>query len=354
MKQIKYDEYAAGLFGRTEAYTDNVRKLYVQAVNQLLDIASKVDLGPNETFSFAKYSKLSDKANNILRALYSHVYAEIGNGISSEWEYANLSCDALITSIFGKKVAGSNLFAKLFARNRDALDAFTKRKSEFGGLNLSQKVWKYTGQLKTEMETALTVSLGQGDSAAQVSRNVRKYMTNPDKLYRRVRDSDGNLKLSKAAKLYHPGQGMYRSSYKNAMRLTRTETNMAYRTADSDRWNRMNFVIGIEVKTSNHHDADDICDDLAGRYPKDFVFMGWHPQCRCYAVPILADLDDMLKWGNDVLDGKASYESYKPKGISETPSNYNRWIKDNKDRIDNAASKPYWIKKNMKYVKKGG
>ena len=30
------------------------------------------------------------------------------------------------------------------------------------------------------------------------------------------------------------------------MRLTRTETNIAYRTADQDRWQRMDFVVGSE------------------------------------------------------------------------------------------------------------
>lgn len=46
-----------------------------------------------------------------------------------------------------------------------------------------------------------------------------------ERLYRRVRGADGKLHLSKAAKAYHPSQGVYRSSYKNAMRLTRTECN---------------------------------------------------------------------------------------------------------------------------------
>ena len=61
----------------------------------------------------------------------------------------------------------------MFARNQEALDSFFSRKDAHGGLNLSQKVWKYTGQLKEEMELALSASLGQGDSAATVSRHVR-------------------------------------------------------------------------------------------------------------------------------------------------------------------------------------
>ena len=76
-----------------------------------------------------------------------------------------------------------------------------------------------------------------------MSRDVRRYLRNPDKLFRRVRDKHGNLRLSKAAKAYHPGRGVYRSSYRNALRLTATENNMAYRTADHLRWQQQPFVV---------------------------------------------------------------------------------------------------------------
>lgn len=75
-----------------------------------------------------------------------------------------------------------------------------------------------------------------GKSANYLISDVRKYLKNPDALFRRVRDKHGNLRLSKAAKAYHPVRGVYRSAYKNALRLTATETNMAYRTADHLRW----------------------------------------------------------------------------------------------------------------------
>jgi len=157
-------------------------------------------------------------------------------------------------------------------------------------------------------------------------------------------------KLSKRAAAYHPGAGVYRSSYKNAMRLTRTETNMAYRTADHLRWQQMNFVIGIEIRTSNHHPAPDICDDLKGRYPKDFKFVGWHPQCRCHAVPILSDLDEMIEWGKQVVAGEADIDSYQPEQISELPTCFRNWVATNEERVRNASSMPYFLKDNQKYL----
>ena len=51
----------------------------------------------------------------------------------------------------------------------------------------------------------------------------------------------------------HPGRGVYRSSYMNARRLAATETNIAYRTADHLRWQKMDFVVGIEIVLSDNH-----------------------------------------------------------------------------------------------------
>ena len=137
------------------------------------------------------------------------------------------------------------------ARNLEALSAFQKRKEN--GLNLSQRVWKYAEELKDAMELGIDVGLGEGKSAQQLSRDLRQYLNEPDRLYRRVRDKGGNLRLSKAAKMYHPGQGVYRSSAKNAQRLTRTEINMAYRESEYLRWQQLDFIVGIRVMLSNNH-----------------------------------------------------------------------------------------------------
>lgn len=355
-KKIEIEKYLPGLFARTEGYASNVSKYYTAAVNALLDLAASVDLEPEEVFYFADHKKLSVKATNVLRGLYSAVYQEIRRGVIAEWEFANLSNDAMIESIFGKGLKEDNHYARWFSRNHDAMDAFFKRKSEYGGLNLSQKVWKYTGQFKEEMELALSASLGQGDSAATVSRHVRQYLKEPDRLFRRVRDEEGNLKLSKRAAAYHPGRGEYRSSYKNAMRLARTETNMAYRAADCERWNDIPFVVGMEVKRSNHPFACSVCEALAGKYPKDFKFVGWHPQCRCYIVPILADEKDRMAYHKAILNGE-DVEGWKFEGeIAEPHAGFQKWMKDNADRVEKAAEKgtlPYWVKDNPQYLKVG-
>lgn len=391
-KKIDYDKAAKMLFSRTEHYADNVRRLYATATDELLKLsAMKVSNGVSAAFSFSDSKRLSEQANAILRALYSGVYNEIKGGVIAEWGNANKSCDALITSIFGKKVKEDNHYARYFARNKESVDVFFKRKSEYGGLNLSQRVWKYVGDFKTEMEMALSVAMGEGKSAATISREVRKYLQRPDMMFRRFRvktgeqdifDADGNIvgkepvygrvwkrKVVDAVtgnvswqtvklKDYSFGRGVYRSSYKNAMRLARTETNMAYRSADQERWRQLDFVIGYRVVLSDNHPEPDICNDLSARrgekgsrgvYPKDFVFKGWHPQCRCYVVPILADEKEFDKIQEAILNDEPIPES---KSVIREPNKYFQdWWMKNKKRVSEAQSLPYWVKDNPKYAK---
>lgn len=185
----------------------------------------------------------------------------------------------------------------------------------------------------------------------------------PHRLYRRVRDKDGNLKLSQAAQKYHPGTGVYRSSYKNAMRVARTEVNMAYQASDSERWTRSWWVKGIRVSLSNNHTSPDskgrpaplvdICDELAGDYPADFKFTGWHPQCRCFATAITCEYSDIREYYKRKRAGE-DMTGYTPPGtITEPPEQFKRWMADNSDRLAGAAKRgttPYFITNNTKYT----
>ena len=136
-------------------------------------------------------------------------------------------------------------YRRYFSTNDEAREAFIQRKTN--GLKLSDRVWNYTNQFKEEIELGLDVSLRNGVSAEDMTKELRQYLKFPDKLFRRVKDEHGVLQLSKRAAAFHPGQGVYRSSFKNTRRLAATETNIAYRTADYTRWQDLDFVVGIEI-----------------------------------------------------------------------------------------------------------
>lgn len=236
----------------------------------------------------------------------------------------------------------------------DALAAFQKRK--VAGMTLSQRVFKYTEQFREQIEHALDVGLGEGRSAQQLSRDVRQNLQEPNLLFRRVRDKRGNLVLSKAAKAFHPGRGVYRSSYKNAMRLTRSEINMAYRESDYQRWQALDFVVGFEIMRSNHEPLCkcDTCEKLVGRYPKTFKFVGWHPQCMCFAVPIMEDFysegrrNDRVNRLKAALNGTTAKKYISPQTIDKMPDGFMQWVDDHKDKQKGWSSTPYFIRDNFK------
>lgn len=344
-------EYQA-LLHRTEGYAEQVRKLFANAVNDILSLTTSVPhLEEGEVFSYSDNKKVAKKVTDRLRDLHSAVYAAIKKDIELEWDEANKVCDALVATCFGKEILSDKRFAGWLERNTEAMDAFISRSE--AGLDLSDRVWQPVKQLRSEMELAMTVAIGDGDSAAQISRYVRQYLNNPDKLFRRVRDMEGNLKLSKAAKAYHPGHGVYRSSAKNAMRIARSETNIAYRRADNTRWQQMEFVLGQEIQLSRSHPEPDICDTLKGRYPKNFVFDGWHPQCFCFVTPILLSEKQMMEMQQAKMEGK-DYD-ISDKTVSDMPDNFKSWTIDNKERIERAKERgtlPYFIKNNKKTVER--
>ena len=179
---------------RTEAYAEKVRKMFAQAVNEILAFNKSVPkLDEGVMYSFDGTSqKMQKQVEDLLRQLHSSVTLAIQQGITLEWEQANAECDKLVTSIFGKEALSNPKLNAITDRNKAAMDAFIDRSEN--GLNLSDRVWKTVRQLREEMEVAMTVAIGEGQSASQMSRKVREYLNDPDLMFRRFRYKDENGK----------------------------------------------------------------------------------------------------------------------------------------------------------------
>ena len=343
-------------YNQVEKYVKVVDGLYTQAVGDLSALAVRIGL-PEDDSAFEFPKSKQKEVQKVVKQLADRITATIMVGDRNEWNAACSKFDDFVETVLNTSKLSRKQLAKYEARNLEALSAFQQRKVD--GLDLSERVWKTVQPFKDEVELAIDTATGEGKSAAELSRDLRSCLQEPDRLFRRVRDKYGNLHLSKAAKLYHPGQGVYRSSYKNAMRMTRTEINMAYRQSDHMRWQQLDFVVGIQVQTSNNHTclgADgkphrftDICDELAGKYPKDFKFVGWHPQCRCFATPILKSLDEVDK---DV-DEDGNYRSLPSANeVTDVPTNFHDYIIANADRMARWKNTPYYVKDNPQYIDK--
>lgn len=305
-----------------------------------------------ESAVFARIPAVRKVLDKLQRKLSERLKTTVVDGVRAEWKLANDKYDALV----GTMVAGDLLAqmdegrrARTFARNLEALEAFLKRKE--GGLDLSQRVWNYSGQMREAMEAALALGISEGESAAEIARDLKQYLNYPDKLFRRVRDKEtGELKLSEPASMFHPGQGVYRSSYKNALRLALNETNIAYRKADSIRRVGLDFVVGIEIHLSNNHNCKgvpegeffDICDILQGKYPPDFEFVGWHPNCRCWTSSILQTEDEFFRDSDGKYRGSVNE-------VKDVPPQFKEWLGKNGDRIAAAEERgtlPYFLRDN--------
>ena len=331
-------------FRRIAGYEANIAGLYIDAIREASRLGTGISL-TDKPFSFDDYPGLRRRANSIISRLASDVTVAIEGGINSEWAFANDKNDMLVERFVQNTNLSAGQAVAFMPRNTQALKAFRERVVK--GMNLSDRVWRSMRQFRQEIEMTLDVGIREGKSAARISQDLRPagtgYLNNPDKLFRRVRDQHGQLVLSKNAAAYHPGQGVYRSSYKNALRLARTETNMAYRTADHLRWRDTPFIVGIRVIRSNNPYECDICSSLAGEYPKDYKFVGNHPSCRCRAVPIFStesEFDDYLDTGN-LNSGRT---------VKDVHPGFKSWVRNNKDNIQNWKSKPYFLQDNAKYV----
>lgn len=319
-----------------------MEKLFHDVIDKAAIFAEGTQLLPG-VFKLEKYPQLNRQINDLIKDLNVKIETTLYKNISNEWNQSDLNNDAVFRAAYDQKGFASPIILK---RNDAALKAFILRKK--GGLDLSKRIYDLTDQYKEELETGLGDGILYGKSAKTMAKDLRGYLREPDKLFRRVR-KEGKLKLSKPALNYKPGQGVYRSSFKNVFRLTRTETNMSYRSADMERYKASPFVIAFEVKLSLAHPKYDICDHLAGEYPVNFVFVGWHPQCLCYNVPVLLTKAEFDVMQDDIINGiditKKRYTT-RPEPKAEQLKN---WYKKNIERISNWKTKPYFIKDNPSF-----
>lgn len=313
-------------------YLQQIERLFYQWVGFSVSLALKTDfqeLVTSTLFAFAatKKGKAFDKE---LARFSNQLDQIIKQSITKEWAFANLKQDKLLREGLTKY------------QNLEALEAFKVRKIK--DFTVSNRVWDIAKKAQSEIELALSVSLEEGKSAVQLSREVRNLLNNPTALFRRVRDKYGNLVLSKNAQNYHPGQGVYRSAYKNALRLASNEINVAYKSADWLRIQQNPDVVGFEVRLSPQHKVYDMCDELKGKYPKSFRFHGWHVGCKCHIITILKTDEELIKElkADETLPPESS-SNY----VGDVPNNYKQWVTDNKDRFKNWKTKPYFIEGNV-------
>lgn len=314
-----------------------------QTIEQIFRSAGGLKL-VNDTWNLKDHPLFLKKLNEALKNFRINVEAILVNGIKETFDISQKNFIKTVYSAYDGRAISDPVKALINQKYDKVLQAFIKRSE--GGLKLSDRIWNLSYQLQREIEWTIFAGLSEGQSAATMARSMKRFLRNPDALYRRVRNAKGKLVLSKPARAFKPGQGVYRSAYKNSMRLSRTEVNTANRTADHEKFKSIPFVLGIEIRLSDAHPQYDMCDVLVGTYPAWFKFVGWHAQCICYVVPILPPKEEFDRYQEAVLAG--TEKNFKFKGeIKKIPSNAIEWVNDNRERIQGWKSEPWFIRDNQ-------
>ena len=98
-----------------------------------------------------------------------------------------------------------------------------------------------------------------------------------------------------------------------------------------------------QIKLSHSHPCHDICDDLKGRYPKSFKWVGWHPNDLCYVVPIIKSEE---KWWED--EGNRGTDNDE---ITDVPQGFKTWVNDNIQRAKGWNTMPYFMRDNGDFIR---
>lgn len=278
-------------------------------VSALLQYARLINDRSLDPLTKKKVEKLADE-------LFDRVRIEITGGISGALKQSEKLSNHIESQITGVK-------PKLDVSGSDAaLQSYLNKKQS----GFSKRIWKHNNLYKKKMNDAITDALKTGKSAKQLAKDLAGF-------------------VSPKAK----GKGIYTDPRKNAERLARSEINMAYRRADSERWAKQWFVVGILVSLGHRHAVYDVCDHMVGRYPKDYVFLGFHPNCWCVATPILCSEAEQDRMNEYRMGLRANPP--KLRTVNKMPKDALRWVEKNKERIANWKAKPYFLEDNMKYFK---
>jgi hypothetical protein len=355
-------------------------KVYGDTYKAAIDIADvRKAIESDDTFSWNGNRQAAAKLDKMLQQLTHKVETLIANGIGSCYRQGERSVTGDVIKALG--VRGKAQAAEVTAicdaatdqRRAHGQSAAAHINARRGGIQASAQIWQQNA--KKEIEIIVQNGMKEGKSPSEIAQSIRGYLKEPYRYEKSVYNpTTGRLERSEAAKDYHPGQGVYRSSYKNALRMARTEMTQAYRQAEWESYQNNPLIKAYEIRLSGNHTTmktvkgkrvpvplTDICDKLAGVYPKTFKWVGWHPQCRCLMIPIMVDKKEF----RELLEARKADREAKRAGKEATavakinqraanvplPKKFTDWMNANQERINiarkNGSNIPMWITDNV-------
>jgi len=290
------------------------RQISVAVDDAMIDIARRYTTVKGRRFAGVMQGRLAE--------LHEQIVNNGHMGIRNQWALANKMNDRKLDGyLAGVRV--SDAIQKSFrAPNLGALNAFLDRRE--AGLNLSDRVWRVTDGVRGQMDDLISRGVLEGKSAIELSKELKGFVKGRPIRYEGTLIKAKNLNFQ-------------------AIRVTATEMNMAFRTSDYLQNSQLPFVTGVTVELSPAHPFQDICDELAGNYPKGFQFSGWHPLCICYATWDTLPRDEFARY---IQTGEMDASRF----TTAIPPNARQYLAANGKRLAGYRNPPYWLRDNRKYL----
>lgn len=115
------------------------------------------------------------------------------------WKRSEMKNDDFIREYIKGMSISSVVKEGMFTHSMSAFSALQKE-VDAQGLRLSDRVWTITQQTKSQLEFYLNSGVAAGRSSNEISRDMRQLLDKPDKRFRRVRNEEGKLVLSRPMK----------------------------------------------------------------------------------------------------------------------------------------------------------
>ena len=325
---------------------------YYQAVEALRD---RIQSG--ETFLWNENGAAEKRIMSLLHILEGRINIIIANGVSTFYKVglddaASEVSNALKGGGFIKERRDiKNLKQEATEQRRiQATAAHAQTVSYRNGAlnNLSNRVWSFKDNAKKEIETIVQKAISEGRSVKAVQDDIKQFLNT---------GKGGEVMAA-------PGTGVYNSVTKNCERLMRTEMMAAYRSAEIDSYQGDDAVLGYTIRTSGNHmtttkkadgtagkpeKLNDICDQCAGDYPKNFYWTGWHPNCRCVLTPITLTPEQFGEYMDADDRGRAA-EYIDSVSVHEYPEGFRRFVSDNLSKMSRRP--PAWLSANPQILTK--
>ena len=249
-----------------EKAVDELHKRTEQTMNKI--IARNTNL--QGTVDRHKIKKLVDVyMTKELRRYRKELSAQIKSGVGTS---SHLGIKSILAAVAPHRKITSLVWKKLNKRIRKQVISLRG----VDGLTLSERVWKLSGDATHQLKKVISSGILNGEPAAKISRDVRGYLLQPKTLRGRVKD------------LLRPGTGTYKSAYKNAMRVIRTETANAYLYGQSNTAAKMGYNLQWQLSVA-HAPTGCQCESYHGNIytPADLPNRP-HPHCMCFTLTVPA------------------------------------------------------------------